>query len=185
MPQLNRDQETLYSTPRLHVVFLATSALLVAGIVWMMAGDYVRDWKGVQKDYYRRQAGLLEAEREMQERAVEGKVEGKEDVAAELKEVTAKLAEERARLDEPARAAELAALRDAVAEQKTRGAEAERDLKAVKGAFAERRYAYEMAMKEGANDRAERLAREVNALAGRQDTLEHAQREAHDSFRPA
>ena len=56
MPQLNRDQETLYSTPRLHVVFFAASALLVAAIVWMLAGDYVRDWKDVQRGFYRHRA---------------------------------------------------------------------------------------------------------------------------------
>ena len=62
MPQLNRDKESLYTPGRLSLWFLATSGALFACIVWMLWADYDRPWKKTQKEFYRRQAGLLDVQ---------------------------------------------------------------------------------------------------------------------------
>ncbi len=168
MPQINRDKETLYPPGRLNLWFLATSAALVGAIVWMLAGDFARPWKSVQRDFFERHAGLLEVKRELLERELRPRDEGDEagrKVQAELRDLRAQIALAERALAEKGKAEELARLEAEVTEQTTLVAIADRDIKAVKGAYAERKYAYEMALKDKDAARAAKLADEIDALA--------------------
>ena len=163
MPQLNRDKDSLYPPGKLNLWFLATSGVLVAATVWMLAGDYVRSWKTVQRAFFERQAGLLAVQKEIQE----GDIRDDEALAAQLKDVGAQIAQARAALETKEKAAELATLQAALAEQITLVAEADTQIKAVKGKYSERRFAYEMARQAGETEKAEKILVRINELERR------------------
>jgi len=171
MPQINRDKETLYPPGRLSLWFLATSAALVGAIVWMLAGDFVRPWKSVQRDFFDRHAGLLEVKRELADRELRAP-DPKDAVAvraqAELRDLRAQIALAERALAEKGKREEIERLEAEVVEQKTRVGIADTRIKAVKGAYAERRYAYEMALKAKDEAKARKLADEIDALASDQ-----------------
>jgi mono/diheme cytochrome c family protein len=176
MPQLNRDKESLYPPGRLHVWFLFSSAALVASMVWMLGVDhFARPWKGIQRDFYRRQAALLDAQREVEQQRVLG-VGTESDTAKqkreELRALAARVAEaERALTVEPVRG-ELARLEADVAEQQARLDEALRELKERKGKYAEVRYDYQVARAEGHAERAEALREQVDRYAAEEARYE-------------
>ena len=166
MPQINRDKETLYPPGRLSLWFLGTSAALVGAIVWMLAGDFVRPWKSVQRDFFDRHARLLEVKRELVEREARQPDPKDEEAVkdlAKLRDLRAQIALAERALEEKGRREELARLRAEATEQGARLVETETRIKAVKGAYAERRYAYEMALK---ND-----PKKVSELADKVDRL--------------
>lgn len=168
MPQLNRDKDSLYPPGKLHLWFLGTSALLVGALVWMIAGDFVRPWKSVQRDFYRRQSGLLAIQKEQEEAAVRAG----EKSGPRLKELGALIAKAQAALSEPEAASKAALWQAAVDEQTLRLGEADRDIKALKGRYAERRFQYEMAVRYGRNDDARSILAQMQRIGSEQEAIE-------------
>src|SRR5437764_5695085 len=147
MPQLNRDKESLYTPGRLSLWFLATSGALFACIVWMLWADYDRPWKKTQKEFYRRQAGLLDVQaRIAHDAALSEETEESKKRKEELAGIAKKLAAARQALEVPATKAEIAALEADVTEQNAQIFEADTKIKSLKGKYSELRYKYEMAL---------------------------------------
>lgn len=150
MPTQNRDKESLYPAGKLSNWFLVTSGLLAASMVAMVWLDHDRPWKKTQADFYRRQARLLEIERAVKDARTFSDWEGGDEGSkhrAEKKDLDAKIAAAKRILEEPAKAKEIQDLRADLEEQKARVDEADRRIKAIKGAYEEQRFALEMARK--------------------------------------
>jgi hypothetical protein len=134
----------------------------------MLAGDFSRPWKKVQRDFFDRHAGLLDVKRELAEREMrtpDAKDEKAVKEQAELRDLRAQIALETRALSEKGRREEVAGLEAEVTEQQARLDAADTRLKAVKGAYAERRYAYEMALKDRDAAKAKELEDRIDVLA--------------------
>jgi len=63
-------EETWYNQKLLHVIFGCSSLVMLISVVWMIAQDHEREWKGVQRDFrdiqQKQLAGRLRAEQKNQ-----------------------------------------------------------------------------------------------------------------------
>jgi hypothetical protein len=55
-------EETYRSQPRLHLVFAVSSVAMMLSIVWMIAADHLRPWKGFQRDFQKIERKKLEGQ---------------------------------------------------------------------------------------------------------------------------
>ncbi len=123
-----------YRLSRLHAVFLVSNLLLLASILWMVVGDYTREWKDVQR-------GFQDLERSSTAAALDAELASRDQAA--LEQAQADLAAAEAALAEQQEAYEVAAAELAVLE----GAAYARDLdlKNAKANVAVYKYNYELA----------------------------------------
>ena len=126
MPLANRDKESLYPAGKLSLWFLATSGLLVASVFWMLADDFIRPWKGVQRAYFQKQASLLAIKRDVEATKLDVFDPHKH---ALLRDLNRRVAAARQAVD----AKLVAPLEADLAEQLIRIKDDERQIKALKG----------------------------------------------------
>lgn len=174
MPQANRDQESLYPPGRLSLWFLASSGALVVVMIAMFATDFIRPWKGTQRDYFTRQAGILDLRRER----AEARLKADDKVRAELADLATKLVKAERALATPATADQLALWRGEIVERQARMETADVRVKQLKGQYAERKYQYEIALHQRRAADAAGIADTVNRLAGEQERFERQYRDA-------
>jgi len=161
MPLANRDKESLYPPGKLSLWFLGTSAVLVVAVFWMLADDFVRPWKKVQRDFFKKQAALYAVKKDVEE----AKLAAAENPAhARLRELSHAIAAARQALDEPAKKAELADLRAKLAEQKLRIENDDRQIKALKGSYAATVNAMEYATADRDAEKAAKLREQVGSI---------------------
>ncbi len=165
MPLANRDKESLYPPGKLSLWFLATSGVLVACVFWMLADDFIRPWKGVQKDYFRRAAALLDVKREVESTKLEVFDARKHD---QLRNLNRQVAAARQTVDAKA----VAPLEAELAEQLKLISFDERDIKALKGSQAAVVNEFENARLRQDDAAAAKLSERQNAIASEKEKLE-------------
>ena len=165
MPLANRDKDSLYPPGKLSLWFLGTSAVLVAVVFWMLADDFIRPWKGVQRAYFQKQASLLAVKRDVEAAKLD---EANSPKRAKLRELNRKVAVARQALDAKA----VGALEAAIAEQKLKIGFDERDIKALKGSYAATVNAYENARIGHDEASAAKLLARSTSIYSEQDKLD-------------
>lgn len=174
MPQENRDKERLYKPGRLSVWFAVASAALVASLLWMIWADhFARPWKGIQADFFRRQAGLLEVDRQRKEATLLGvgaRTDEEREKRTRVEELEKAVADEDRALE--AKREERERLERELAEAKTLVAEADRDIKQTKGDYAEYRYNWQEAGLRKADAEQKRWEARLEAVGSKQDERE-------------
>ena len=164
MPIANRDKESLYPPGKLSLWFLGTSAVLVVAVFWMLADDFIRPWKGVQREFFRKQASLLEVKRDVEESKISA---ADSDKQVKLRDLQRRIAAARQGLDATA----IRTLEAEVAEQTLRVENDERQIKALKGSYAATVNEFELATSGGDKAAATKLKARVDSLADAMDKL--------------
>ena len=142
------DDDHAYDIPRLNVWFAASSVLLAVGVVWLVMDDYLRDWKGYQREFNR-----MEYERTREELKTSLSPEDQQKIEAmraELEQVDARLRENQASIEQ---------INREIQELDARHYKADQDFKFAKSIYDSERYEFE----EHAQRRHEEAAREGDA----------------------
>lgn len=178
MPQLNRDKESLYPPGKLSLWFLATSALLVVAVFWLLADDFRRPWKGIQRAFFEKKSELLAIRKDVEEARFDAADSADH---ARLVDVDRRLAAARLALEQPladgksSANAEIARLQARIAETSARIEDAKRDIKALKGSSAAVRNAFESARLAKDAAGAARLGDQLGGIMDRLVIREHEQ----------
>ncbi len=158
--------EEVYNVHRLNWWFVISALALLVTAIWMVADDYTREWKQVQRGFNKAEVTELEARLGETEAAVD---------AAALEDVQARMAAAEQGLAD--RRAEVRAAEQELDTLEGAWYRADQEYRFAKAIFDVKRYDFEEARAHGAS-RAEKLGGEVGELRAKLVDLQDAAKEA-------